>query len=93
MTSTTFLNAKSTYVLFLTFRMSISSLKIVGLDNYHCCQEVDMLKKDLSSLKKEREDLLIQIRELQTRPDISNDFQVFPLPFALFAKSGFFDGF
>ncbi|EXC19622.1 Centromere-associated protein E [Morus notabilis] len=38
-------------------------------------EEVDMLQKDLSSLKKEREDLLIQIRELQTRSDLSNDFE------------------
>lgn len=36
-----------------------------------------MLKKDLSSLQKGREDLLIQIRELQTRSDIAMDLQVF----------------
>lgn len=36
-----------------------------------------MLKKDLRSLQKERDDLLIQIRELQTRSDIAMDLQVF----------------
>lgn len=40
-----------------------------------------MLQKDLRSLKKEKEDLLIQIRELDMRSKLSNDFQVFFLHF------------
>ena len=80
--------------MFLTFRLFNSNLKIVGLDNHHSWQEVDMLHKDLSSLKKEREDLLIQIREFQTRLYLSDDFEVFvPFSLCVIARLVFLDSF
>ncbi|KAL5542545.1 hypothetical protein UlMin_010255 [Ulmus minor] len=55
--------------------ISNSHQEIVGCDRHHACEDVDMLEKDLNLLKKEKEDLLIQIRELNTRPDLSHDFE------------------
>ncbi|PON38650.1 Kinesin-like protein [Parasponia andersonii] len=44
-------------------------------ENKQSQEEMSILQKDLSYLKKEREDLLDQIRELHSRPYLSNDFQ------------------
>ena len=65
-------------LIILTFNIQISNShqEIVGCDRHHACEDVDMLEKDLNLLKKEKEDLLIQIRELNKRPDLSHDFEV-----------------
>lgn len=53
-----------------------SDSEILSLE-YNCVQEdVQMLKNELSCVNKEREYLLIRIKELEAISELSNDFQV-----------------
>lgn len=52
-----------------------SNSDMLSLD-HNAYGDLQMLKRELSFLYKEREDLLIQIRELDTRSELSNDLQV-----------------
>ncbi|KAG2687333.1 hypothetical protein I3760_09G046500 [Carya illinoinensis] len=51
-----------------------SNSDMLSLD-HNAYGDLQMLKRELSFLYKEREDLLIQIRELDTRSELSNDLQ------------------
>ena len=50
--------------------------EMLSLEHNCVHEDVKMLKKELSFLNKDREDLLIRIKELDTIPELSNDFQV-----------------
>ncbi|XP_024923871.3 kinesin-like protein KIN-7O isoform X3 [Ziziphus jujuba] len=52
-----------------------SNMEMLVSDHHHACKEVDMLQKDLPYLKNEKEDLSIQIRDLDMRSKLSNDLQ------------------
>lgn len=62
--------------LFFVLQMLKSDSEILSLEQ-NCVQEdVQMLKKELSCLNKEREYLLVRIKELEAISELSNDFQV-----------------
>lgn len=61
--------------LFFLLKLLKSNLEMLSEEHNHACDDVQMLK-ELNFLKKEREELLIRIRELDTRSELSNDFQV-----------------
>ncbi|XP_021894533.1 kinesin-like protein KIN-7O [Carica papaya] len=56
-------------------KQSQEALGIVTLELQHAHDKVDMLQKELISLKIEREDLLVQHGEFDKRLDESNEFQ------------------
>lgn len=61
--------------LFFVLKMLNSNLDMLPVEHNHACEDVQMLK-ELNFLNKEREELLMRIRELDTRSELSNDFQV-----------------
>lgn len=62
--------------LFFVLQMLKSDSEILSLEQ-NCVQEdVQMLKKELSCLNKEREYLLVRNKQLEAISELSNDFQV-----------------
>jgi hypothetical protein len=52
-----------------------SNLEMLSVEHNHACGDVQMLK-ELNFFNNGGEELLIRTRELDTRSELSNDFQV-----------------
>lgn len=53
-----------------------SSAEVFSMENHNARERVDALQKELALLAKEKEDLLIQLRETETGLDQKTDVQV-----------------